>query len=307
MLFRKKSKKPDLPLVPGRDRASVRSETAPVYSYYARRSTEPRTVTTSRGPTNRGDTSSGVPVRRSRFQHVVIVVCVIIGLFCVGKLLFLVPHSKVVVTGNGQNQQLSTARYATAADKLLRSSVLNATKLTLNTNGIAHELEQDFPELSSVVVAAPLVGNRPVIYVSPTRPAFELETATGHYTVDSKGYVLSRLTAPVASNIVRLREATTRPISPGQQYFAGSTMNFAATVSYQLQKAGYTVDYLDLPASSPYELVAYLTGKPYHIRFNLQADAMQQSGGAIATLAQLGGNAPTSYLDMRTPGRAAYK
>jgi hypothetical protein len=36
-------------------------------------------------------------------------------------------------------------------------------------------------------------------------------------------------------------------------------------------------------------------------------EVMQQSGGAVATLQQLGSTMPAQYVDMRVPGKAYYK
>ncbi|MCA9327980.1 hypothetical protein KDA14_05615, partial [Candidatus Saccharibacteria bacterium] len=243
------------PLVPGRDRARADYGTRPTYSYYA--------------SSGRAETPRSRPVRQSaeqtsrkrqpfKLQRLFILLYAGVAVVCIAKILLVMPQSKVVVvTDDTLNRNLPTDMYAKTADEMLRGSVLNMSKITLNTNGIANEIEQRYPELSSAVLAVPLLGNRPVLYVSPERPTFVLETKSAQYTIDSKGYVLSELIVPT-QELVHLREPTDRTVKPGERYFAGSTVQFATTVVYQLQKANLPIEYLDLPADRPYELDAYL-------------------------------------------------
>jgi hypothetical protein len=94
---------------------------------------------------------------------------------------------------------------------------------------------------------------------------------------------------------------------PGRQLLPSSTVGFAQTVAYQLNAAHLVASAFVLPANSPYELDARLEGKPYMIRFNLEADALTQCGAAIATIQQLSGVNPSSYVDVRVPGKVYYK
>ena len=61
------------------------------------------------------------------------------------------------------------------------------------------------------------------------------------------------------------------------------------------------------PAAS--ELDVKIAGKPYFVKFNLQADdARRQAGTFLATQAQLQrkGITPAQYIDVRVEGRAYY-
>lgn len=297
------------PLVPGRDRTVMSGKTQPVYSYYAGRpiSEKARSVPGQRTISAVKPTTQG-RARRVSAYTVVVLVCAIVVVVCIVKLLAVTPNSKIIVAASSDYpvSQLATDAYARAANTLLRGSFLNRSKLTLNSNGIASSLQKQFPELTSVVVTVPLVGNRPVIYVDPSKPAFAVETAGGSYSMDAKGYILARLSSSPASLTV-LKETSSRTPRPGTQYLSSSTVSFCSTVSYELKQAGIPVAYLNLPAAAPYELDAYVSGKPFYIRFNIEDDAMQQSGAAVATLQQLGANTPGQYLDVRVSERVYYK
>jgi hypothetical protein len=84
-------------------------------------------------------------------------------------------------------------------------------------------------------------------------------------------------------------------------------VSFIQTLAYQFSEAKIAVSAYALPAGSPYELDVRLEDKPYMIRCSLVADALVQSGAAIATLQHLGNTVPREYLDVRVPGRVYYK
>ena len=208
-------KKQVAPLIPGRDRTSTSVKTRPVYSYYAGR---PVSDKTSRQAPQPRSVSSVKPLARFQFLStyaIVVAVCTLVVAVCIVKLLAVSPDSKIIVSAtNGYPvSQLAIGSYATSADALLRGSLLNRSKITLNTNGIASSLQKQFPELTSVVVTVPLVGNRPVIYVSPSKPAFTLQTTSGLYSMDAEGYVLARLSAP-APGLTTLKDISNRTPQP---------------------------------------------------------------------------------------------
>jgi hypothetical protein len=152
----------------------------------------------------------------------------------------------------------------------------------------------------------PFLSSRPVLYIQPADPSLVLQTTQGNYALNQTGLVLSRLTHVPANVPVAVDQSGLTP-RPGKQVLPGSTVLFAETVAYQFKAAQLTISTFVLPANAPYELDVRLAGRSYAVRFNLQADALTQSGAAIATLQQLGSAVPSQYIDVRVPGRAYYK
>ena len=300
----------------GRQRPVV-SSTRPVYSYYASgRTVQSKTAESSRQPAEQPrQTWFGRlrPGKKHRYT-VVSVVCSVVVVLSLARLLFVVPHSKVVVMHqNGTRLVVATQydpadseRYAKAANAAIGRSVLNRIKPTVDTGGVARALQAQFPELESVSVEVPLVGNRPVVYVLAMAPIGLVETADGEYALTKGGVLLSAKTLPKTATI-RLRDRASSGTLRGTRHYASSTMEFARVVWFQFTQAGYTVRYVELPQDAPYELDVYLADVPYRVRLNLQEPALEQSGGAVAVLKQLGATKPQQYVDMRVPGRAYYK
>lgn len=196
--------------------------------------------------------------------------------------------------------------YREAADKLFSSSFTNNFKITADSNGIAMELERQFPELQAVSVALPLIGNHPLVYIVPAQPSVLLQTKYGGvYAVSSTGVALARLNTTSTQPVLVDQSGTS--VRVGAQILPRTTVNFIESVQYQLNAGGQKIKGMVLPADGGYELDVQLQGKPYIAKFNLQGSPKEQAGALLATQHSLGTNNPASYIDLRVPGRSYYK
>ena len=292
----------------GRRQVSQGGSPNPAFSYYTSRPSEvsrPRAVARQeQTETGKGRRLPHLPFAQLPFWFLVIIFAV-----CVLKVLLLSTNPKVEVVGKSTisaSYLQPSSVYISAAHKLLASSLTNRTKLTVNLDGTARALEQQFPELQTVSLAVPLVGNRPIVYLQVAQPSLVLQTGHGNFALNKAGIVLAKLHALPTGVPLVVDQSTSTP-HPGKQYLPGSTVSFVQTVAYQLAAAHLTISTFVLPAGAPYELDVRLEGQPYVIRCNLEEDAAVQSGAAIAIVQSLGSNIPGSYVDVRTPGRAYYK
>jgi hypothetical protein len=293
----------------GRDRRQVsRSGGSPAFSYYNNRAPE---VTERRSP-NRQDASETGKSRRSMPRSLAQLPfwgLILVAGLCLIKVLFLSTSPKVVLLGNtpvSATYVRTTQAYADAAHKQLTSSLTSHSKLTVNLNGTAEALERQFPELQAVSMTVPLVSSRPIVYVQVAQPSVVLQTASGNYALNKSGLVLAKLRSVPSGVPIVVDQSGASPV-PGKQYLSSSTISFIQTVAYQLTAAKIDVSTYVLPASSLYELDAHIDGQPYSIKYNLQGDALLQSGAAIATMQHLGSTTPKEYIDVRVPDRVYYK
>ncbi|MGB4967816.1 MAG: hypothetical protein WBO35_06480 [Candidatus Saccharimonadales bacterium] len=197
------------------------------------------------------------------------------------------------------------AVYQADATKLFSGSIFNRNKLTLDTRGTARKLIQKHPEIQQAVVSAPVFGAAPRVTLTLMKPVARLQTAGQTYGLDPTGHTLSVAPADGSAPLV-IDEANVIPI-PGRRFLPIYTVKAITTISEQSSAAGLEVASITLPKSNPYELVVRLQKKPFYIRYNLQADVLQQSGAMIATIKHLGSGAPREYLDVRVPGKIYYK
>jgi hypothetical protein len=320
-MFGRKAK--DVPEPAPQRRQVQRGNMSPAFSYYTSRASEPVERTKAKDPKRTPDKREQKPqvqpqkpeaekeksASRSVLASISFWLLLIVIVVCVGKMLILSTDPKIVIVGKtvtSSSYLQSNATYEAAAEKILNGSVANRTKLTVDAEGLSQRLKEEFPELEDVSISIPLVNSRPVVYIQPADPSLVAQTTQGNYALSKSGYVLTALQSlpsgvPVVVDQSGLVPRLGKPLMPS------STVSFVQTVLYQLNAAHLPVTAFVLPGSSPYELDVRLEGKPYMIKFNLEADALTQSGAAIATIQQLGGTVPANYIDVRVPGRVYYK
>jgi hypothetical protein len=295
--------------VGGRLRQTNPVERQPTFSYYANRTSErPGDGPQDRQPSGAGTPGGGRRRRRRLVSQVPFWLVLVLAVVCAGKLLLLSNDPKIVVVDDAAVSYLQKPDvYAAAAKQVFAGDVTNHVKLTADLNGMAAQLEQRFPELEAVSVATPFIGSRPIVYVVPAQPNLVLRTTTGAYAVNKMGVVLAELPAGVSLDALEVTDKSGVQPTPGKQILPSSTVRFIQMVAFQLEHAKQSIISITLPEGSSYEVAVQLADKPFVVRFNLQADARQQAGAALATLERLGGAGPNEYLDVRTPGRVYYR
>ncbi|HUB92926.1 MAG TPA: hypothetical protein VMB52_00290 [Verrucomicrobiae bacterium] len=234
---------------------------------------------------------------------------VLVAAVCAGKILLLSSSPKVIIVGETQitaSYMQPNAAYASAAQKVLASSITNRSKLTVDPAGVATTLEKEFPELLNVSMNIPLVGNRPVLYLQPATPVLVIQAPDGNYALNRDGIILSRL-HEIPADVPEVVDQSSLTLQVGKQALSSGAVAFINTVAYQFAAQHLTISTFVLPANAPYELDVRLEGQSYIVRFNLEADALIQCGAAVATIQQLGNKPPSTYLDVRVPGRVYYK
>lgn len=303
--FGRRNKSKNQP-VDNRRNSIAERQAQPTFSYYANRM--PSETVRLRSE----QTIVGVGVKGPKNQETSLISRVFTWLTLVATLLVLIkvltlePNARVIVTGDKSNLSSEViASYQKAANDLLDNNLLNRSKLTLDTSGVAKNLQAQFPELENVVVTVPLIGARPIVYVLPVKALIGVDTNRGLFSLGGNGRIIAKM-QPGANGDVVLHDLSGITPEIGQSYIPASTMKFIETVRSQFASAKMPLESLTLPRTSPFEIDAKLQGKGGIIKFNLEEDPLQQSGAALAVIRKLNGMPPT-YIDVRVPERAYYK
>jgi hypothetical protein len=203
--------------------------------------------------------------------------------------------------------------YQQAADKLLRASIANRIKATVNTTKIEEDMLQQFPELANVSIRMPLIGTKLTIVISPVSPAIILNDQSGlHFLVGQTGKTLR----PIANSYIKdfsiptVNDQTALQAQIGKQVVTQTDVSFIELITAQFQAHKINIQSMALLGISR-ELDVYLTGTPYFVKFNLTdfSNANLQIGTYLATRNFLIDNhiTPTQYVDTRIPDRVFYK
>ena len=304
-MFRKKQKTPTHPT-----RNVRQADRAPVFSYYANRSTVD--VTRDRGEPVRS--RSQFSFRRT-LNYIPSLIAGLALLVCLSYISTLSTDANIQVVGQtveGQTLVTNLAEYQDEFRAALTESPLNRSKLLIDTDGIAKELSARFPELGDISVVLPLVGRRPVFKIRLAEPAITLSASGGPYVVDTKGRVLAYTRdadSSLTDKLPIVRDESGLPVERGSAVITGATISFIKSVVGQLTQAKIQSESLVLPQANAGELHLRLEGKPYFVKFDMRGEGRLQAGSFIAVKEHLEqqGKTPAEYIDVRVPEKAFYK
>lgn len=294
---------------------STDTKTPPAFSYRAARSSQAGNIG-RRLPSEPAE-SRHRGEKRSKLHHLGVAMISLVVLASAVYATTLSTTPKIVALGHAASSPFlqKNSVYSQAAEVLLRKSPSSRNKITINAQAIAAEMEQQFPELTDVSVALPLVGHHPTIYIQPTGAAFILATAGhGSFLVDDSGRALVNVNQ--VPSLVRLRlpvvqDQSGLAVSRGAAVLPATSVSFIKTVIGQLGAKQVALTGLVLPASaSELDVQVRDGGHSYRVKFNTQTNNARQQVGtylAVRQKLQAGNTAPASYVDVRVAGRAYYK
>ncbi len=290
-------------------------QSANVFSYYAnrvpsgdeqrvRRGPEPSTVSRSYR-LKIAPPQSWLSFIPTFITSIAIVVC----LFYVSSLS---SNAKLQIIGDAKiGLAHEVAEYESGIRKILDNSIENKSKLLINTDKIANQISDSFPELGDVSVILPLVGRRPVVQVQPAAPSIVLTTVEGGFVLDSNGRAMTKaadLESSVRDTLPVVNDESGLSLELGRYAMSKESVTFVQGVAEQLKRKNIQVQTMTLPAIAN-ELHVRITGAPYFIKFNLRGEGRVQAGTYIAIHKKLAQDniVPRQYIDVRVPGKAYYK
>lgn len=280
---------------------------AEVFSYHAHRLP---------GQANRR-LPGGQPAKRRKdvrrwiklFPSILSITVIALSLFY-GTILSTKPRFQVF---NGSNSSLlrTPSFYEAAAASIMKRSVFNYSKLTINTTKLAQELRTQYPELGKVSVIIPLSGRRPVIEARPAEAAIKLSGSGGTFIIDEQGRALLKTeetASSTAEGIPYVVDQTGLQLEKGKQVLSLNAINFITGLTSQLQLKGFVLESATLPAL-PGEVHVRLQGQAYYIKFDSFGDSRGQAGAFIAAREKLmvDGTTPAEYMDVRVTEKVFYR
>lgn len=225
--------------------------------------------------------------------------------------LSLSPNPRLIMADHSGVKVRNPAAYQQVAQQILSRSIFSRTKFTINIDAFEHDFRAEFPEVSEVSVALPLIGRRPVVSVATARPAL-LMTARGQaYVLDKNGRAIMRaadLDSALRAKLPVVNDQSGLAAKPGQTVLPSKNVNFIFTVIAQFRARQLVVNSLVLPAV-PHELDVRIDGQSYYIKFDLDTNDREAAGAFMGVKQYLDEHnvKPAAYVDVRVPGRAYYK
>ena len=232
------------------------------------------------------------------------------GLIFVGYISILSPEVKIVNKGNSLKLRENSV-YQAEATSFIKASAVNRSKLMFDSQGLSNHLRQKFPELASVVIDLPIIGNQPTVSLQVARPSFILSSANEAYLISENGVALLNIRDVDNLSSFSLRtvnDASGVAVETGKAVLPREQALFIATVVEQLEGQNRQISSMTIPAS-PYDLHIRLKDTRYFIKFNIMEDPKQQTGSFIALQERLKSKniMPNEYIDVRAGERVFYK
>ncbi|MBI3624435.1 hypothetical protein HY218_02260 [Candidatus Saccharibacteria bacterium] len=282
----------------------------PVFSYYHNRPPDLTKPTNLTRLFKRNRSKTVLPLQLRRLPSYVA------WLIIVGSLLYALTLStepKIVVGQPTIETSLlrNSAIYQKAIHDILNHSIFNHSKLTINTQSVAHQITSTFPEIQNATITIPLIGHRPVIGLDPAQPSVVITGPGGSFILAADGQALVKAAdAPkqLRSRLPDVQDDSRLTIEQGRGALPKDTVVFMTTIIIQLSLQRVALEKLRLPAVVN-EFDATPTGQPYYIKFDVSGDARLQAGTFLATRQWLDSQhlAPKEYIDVRVDERAYYK
>lgn len=233
-----------------------------------------------------------------------LILCVVYGLW-------LDTTPSIKVSGATDTLLRDEAVYQAGAADLLDNSLLNRSKLTINTNKVAEELKARFPEIAEVVVIIPLASHEPIVDLRPKEPTLIINAQNGAFVVDETGKALMKvgdLENPQNYTLPTVIDQSGLEVSSGTQVITANTVAFIKGLLHQFEQANQRVDRIILP-TAPNELRLSPAAADYFVKFDITRDPRIQAGALFAVQDSLSAQSvtPTEYIDVRVAEKAYYK
>jgi hypothetical protein len=302
-----KNKKTEEPVV--RNPRDHRGKTAPVFSYYSKRSVEGESSI-------RNAKNAQAPAAKSKtfwLGYLPSLLSLIVIILAAAYLTTLSSNPRVAIASKPEQPAVvqPTKVYEERAQQLLKGSLMNRSKLTINTDKLASQLENEFPELGQIVVAIPLISRRPLLQTSPAAPSIILSGKGGSFVIDNRGIPIlkaNKLPSSVKERLPVVTDSSDTSIELGKQIVTTELVAFIEAVHAQLRAKDVLIEAYTLPSLAN-ELHVRLVGKGYLVKFNTGADPKGQVGTFLVVQERLDSEnkSPSEYIDVRVDERAYIK
>lgn len=305
-----KRKKPESS---GRTRKDSVGKTAPVFSYYSSRLHETENINRSTpqkvAPRVRSRTGQG---RWVRYAPAIFSLVVVGVAFLYSTTLN--TNSRLELDGHGTSISgltRSLQEYEYAISVLMDTSLLNQSKLTINTDKLAEDIEGQFPELHDVTVTVPLIGRKLLIQANVSKPIVILSGAGGSFGLNTRGIPIvkaSDLPSSVRDALPVVIDSADNEIRLGKQVLTSEFTMFIYNLARQADADGINVESYTLPTDSN-EVHIKPKGEGYHIKFYAESDVRTQVGTYLALKkhVEAEGKSVAEYIDVRVEERAYYR
>lgn len=276
------------------------------YSYY-------------KSPINNGDkrinnARSGVLLRTYRFlRHKLSFFRLVVFLGVIAVFIFLLSAETdpIIRFASNEVNARDTSLYRSEAQKLIKKSIFNRSKLLFDYQGVEADIRTRFPEVESVKISFDIVGRKPVIQLQMQEPAYLYQTKGLTWVIDTRGIALGQRSDLKTSYTEALHTIIDEGQSDGdvgKALMSTQQVDFLSSVIKLLEKQQRVISEIFIPLN-PKQIDITVVGDSWRYKLSTVEQATNQAGTLLAARATLraNGNTPTEYVDIRSGEKVYWK
>lgn len=243
-----------------------------------------------------------------RIPYAVSFICLLLGLIYLSTL----DTKPQIIFGGDQQLIRDKKSYQDKSTELLGSKLIYRTKLSFDTQGLAQQLQDSFPELKTVEVSTPLLRHRPVIEMIISSPAIVFMSGNSTYLLDERGIALFDLKQTAhkvnTDQLPIISDQTKFPVEVNKPALTSDQVKFVHDIVRQTSAKQLQVTSMELSQGGG-QLDVRFKNLPYNVKFNFYENSRVSAGAFLAAKEQVerDGTKPAEYIDVRIPSRAYVK
>lgn len=280
-------------------------------AYIFRRS---RTMTGSLSNTVRAATEDRSVLRSERLKHHDLkitrrrIAWLLVGCIAAASLLYWLLMQfigTVTVTGQAMSST-QQATYAQSIEAYLRSHPGERFAVTLQETALTEAVQADHPEVRQITLHAGGVARASVATVT-LRTAIAAWTLQGQkYYIDEHGVAFTA--TPVKQPKLVVVDNTGIDPADAGAVASERMLRYIGRLVALVQKEGYVVSKVELPANTSRQVNIYLKGRGYPIKTHIDRDPAAQAADVVQAVSYFDSKKiRPKYVDVRVSSKAYYK
>jgi hypothetical protein len=208
------------------------------------------------------------------------------------------------------SKQLSTtfqpAEYERVVNEYLNLNPAQRLRVSLDETALSAYVSNELPEVERLSLSGGAGVAQANFSITYRTPVAGWQINGNQYYVDANGVVFEKNYYD-APKVQIVDESGVSP-EQGSAVVGTRLLGFMGRVVAQAQGRGYTVTRAVLPQGTTRQVDVYFKGVKTYVKFSIDRGAGEQTEDAARSLAYLKSKYVTPrYIDVRVPGRAAYK
>lgn len=218
----------------------------------------------------------------------------------------LIAQVHVLTSSKQLSGTFQAAPYETAINDYLGLNPAQRLRLSLDETGLSNYVSNTLPEVEKLELSSNAGIADSNFTVTFRTPVAGWQINSKQYYVDADGVVFEKNYYETPS--VQIVDESGVSPEQGSTIVGTRLLGFLGKVVSQAQGRGYTITKAVLPQGTTREVNVHFKGIPTFVKFSIDRGAGEQSEDADRSLKYLQSrNVKAKYIDVRVPGRAAYR